>query len=877
MAAGLATITKTGTPTRVAATQLRQVVVELLKPSEGMSRALAHMGLESGKAAIEAFGLQGTLAQLETVAAELGMEFAEVFGSVEAFQGVLALTGGNAATAAADLREIKGATGETTAAYDIMADSAEQAVREAEAAFAEAKLEFGEVILPIKTDLMRQLTEIFGDIAEEMEGVDNPGEALGIIIGEGIAAGIGLAIEAAPDIIISSIEGAIKGVGIGGILGAAGGFLLGGPWGAAAGAGAGMMAQRAISNTFGGRETVDLDTFQNPEGPGRVSRADFARIINRNYGPGSTERQLYEQYVADFANQGAPRMVDDPNLSIERRREAFLAGETASVSSAAGTPMSFEAWMNLRFQEQARQRLLGESGGTYAGLGAARESLQFGVAVNRARGLDENLGLPQQEIFAELLDPGEKLAEIIELVGEKELQTALESRGLMGVMLMLNDAISEQGGHLTDLFQGQMAAGYATAFFASEVAAANRDVRTTTDRIKSAEEAYLELAKIWGEDPRVLKLRIEVESIEDQIEKLERKEATVGLTADEQQMLEFYRKLRGEKIALIAELTLTEEQKQTIEASKHGIFATLLGEGWDKPIAQAGADSADKFIASFVDAHDLTPEQATEMFASFATTVIDAASLENDKVGKKFVEWAKANGISYGSETSKELETWIKTNFGKNAATAFEAGLAYEDIKTKFQESGKTGAQEFAKFFDQWIKDNPLSSEATIKVNYEYISNLPPGTFIGENVRALIDPTHPDYPGTPPPASTTTTTDDTQYFKVVGPNGKILPGAVMMDRASADFLAGANPGAQVVAMAQGGIVMSPTMALLGEAGPEAVIPLQSFNRTGFSQGGGEVPPIDLTLTLDGNVLFREIIRAGERVGVLGEGVLTARI
>jgi SLT domain-containing protein len=46
---------------------------------------------------------------------------------------------------------------------------------------------------------------------------------------------------------------------------------------------------------------------------------------------------------------------------------------------------------------------------------------------------------------------------------------------------------------------------------------------------------------------------------------------------------------------------------------------------------------------------------------------------------------------------------------------------------------------------------------------------------------------------------------------------------------------GANPaGLDYKAMATGGIVTSPTMALIGEAGPEAVIPLDKMG----SMGGG---------------------------------------
>jgi SLT domain-containing protein len=56
-----------------------------------------------------------------------------------------------------------------------------------------------------------------------------------------------------------------------------------------------------------------------------------------------------------------------------------------------------------------------------------------------------------------------------------------------------------------------------------------------------------------------------------------------------------------------------------------------------------------------------------------------------------------------------------------------------------------------------------------------------------------------------------------------------------------------NPiGGVEVALAKGGIVTSPTMALIGEAGPEAVIPL--------SRGGGFGGGITITVNNAGSVI-----------------------
>jgi hypothetical protein len=57
-------------------------------------------------------------------------------------------------------------------------------------------------------------------------------------------------------------------------------------------------------------------------------------------------------------------------------------------------------------------------------------------------------------------------------------------------------------------------------------------------------------------------------------------------------------------------------------------------------------------------------------------------------------------------------------------------------------------------------------------------------------------------------------------------------------------------------LASGGIVRSPTLAVIGEAGPEAVIPL-SGGAGGF--GGGDLT-VEVPLVLDGRVLARSMVR-----------------
>lgn len=69
-----------------------------------------------------------------------------------------------------------------------------------------------------------------------------------------------------------------------------------------------------------------------------------------------------------------------------------------------------------------------------------------------------------------------------------------------------------------------------------------------------------------------------------------------------------------------------------------------------------------------------------------------------------------------------------------------------------------------------------------------------------------------------------------------------------------------------VALANGGIVTSPTLALIGEAGPEAVVPLSGPNAGGF--GGGMTVNVNMPAGSDGEDVVRALQRYARSTGAL---------
>ena len=127
--AGLSTLTAAGTPTRVAATQLRAALVGLQRPSKEMSAIFEALGFRSAQAAIEQEGLGFALKAVADAAAGDSGKLMELLGSVEAVQAAQVIAGTGAEKFAKDLKAQKNAVGAADEAYRKMAAGGAAATR----------------------------------------------------------------------------------------------------------------------------------------------------------------------------------------------------------------------------------------------------------------------------------------------------------------------------------------------------------------------------------------------------------------------------------------------------------------------------------------------------------------------------------------------------------------------------------------------------------------------------------------------------------------------------------------------------------------------------------------------------------------------------
>lgn len=168
--AALATMTAQGTPTTVATTQLRQLLIELSK--EGSAAAATFEKL-SGKSFTEFIAqggnLAGALAIMEQGAADSNLRLSDMFSSVEAGNAALALTGAGAAKFAQELEAAANASGATEEAAAIMNDSLEHQEALAKAAKEEMMVLIGEGLEPAKRAWLELQTAIAKTAVESLK------------------------------------------------------------------------------------------------------------------------------------------------------------------------------------------------------------------------------------------------------------------------------------------------------------------------------------------------------------------------------------------------------------------------------------------------------------------------------------------------------------------------------------------------------------------------------------------------------------------------------------------------------------------------------------------------------------------------------------
>ena len=215
--AAMATMTAQGVPTSVATIQMRQLLVELSKDGGKASQTFEKLAGKSFRDFIAGGGdVAGALSLMEEHAKKNNLGINDLFGSVEAGNAALALSGKNALGYAKNLQEMNQAAGATETAFEQMEKGAGRQLEKLTAQWAVLKLKIGEKFLPILTGtlipifqesvlpLLEKAAQFVGRLAERFGNLSPSMQK--IILG-----GILLAAALGPIILIAAkIVGAIS-------------------------------------------------------------------------------------------------------------------------------------------------------------------------------------------------------------------------------------------------------------------------------------------------------------------------------------------------------------------------------------------------------------------------------------------------------------------------------------------------------------------------------------------------------------------------------------------------------------------------------------------------------------------------------------------
>lgn len=170
MGAALAAVTLTAGSTSQAATQYRMMLVNLLKPTKNMQEALDAMGVSSGQAAIEQFGLAGTLQRLQLYADRSGTSVAKLFESSEALLSVAALSRGEFAQYNTNLQAMEQGGGAAAEAFEKWRESSQAVDDLLRNTMTNTLVKIGGEIMPKVNDSVREFAGFVAAHDDEIAG-----------------------------------------------------------------------------------------------------------------------------------------------------------------------------------------------------------------------------------------------------------------------------------------------------------------------------------------------------------------------------------------------------------------------------------------------------------------------------------------------------------------------------------------------------------------------------------------------------------------------------------------------------------------------------------------------------------------------------------
>lgn len=212
--ASIATITKgRGGGTSEAITQLRALIGILRNPPVRTAPILEKIGFKFTESALQAKGFNGVLQDLANKADAANVDLGKLFRNVEATNGLLALTGPNAADFAQIMGDVRGASGAAAGALQKVAGDAKDLRDQFSATLDTLLIRVGAEMLPYVKDSLGDLASFLQDNSGQIvEAVKAVADELLPFLTEGLRDFLGYVTENS-DQILANMKELAKGLG----------------------------------------------------------------------------------------------------------------------------------------------------------------------------------------------------------------------------------------------------------------------------------------------------------------------------------------------------------------------------------------------------------------------------------------------------------------------------------------------------------------------------------------------------------------------------------------------------------------------------------------------------------------------------------------
>jgi TP901 family phage tail tape measure protein len=151
-------MTTSGLKASVAYTQIRSALSSMLKPTKEMDEALKAANITNLEAELNSQGMTATFLKLKAAADENGISMAKMFGSVEALNAVLMLTGETGENANAIFEQMETNSTAVDIAFQKQAQTTENQFKILKNKYNVAMMDLGNKILPIVVKMMDVLS-----------------------------------------------------------------------------------------------------------------------------------------------------------------------------------------------------------------------------------------------------------------------------------------------------------------------------------------------------------------------------------------------------------------------------------------------------------------------------------------------------------------------------------------------------------------------------------------------------------------------------------------------------------------------------------------------------------------------------------------------